>query len=66
MGIAWMNRLLDRFVIDKGFDEGCDGLRRGGGVFRKSQNGRSQDYLRGMALGVAVLVLLLIWGANRL
>ena len=66
MGFAWMNRLLDRFVIDKGFDEGCDGLRRGGGVFRKSQNGRSQDYLRGMALGVAVLVLLLIWGANRL
>ena len=65
MGLSWVNRCVDLFVIDKGFDQSCRGLRAGGGLFRRTQNGRSQNYLRAIAVGVAVLVLLLVWGANR-
>ena len=65
MGLSWVNRFVDQFIIDRGFDKGCAGLRRGGGAFRKAQNGRSQDYLRAVAVGVTVLVLILVWGANR-
>ena len=62
LGISWMNRLVDEYVVNFGFDRGCDGLRKGGARLSDLQNGRVQDYLRALGLAFAVLLLLLAWG----
>lgn len=64
VGLAWVDRTFDEFVINLGFDSGCEGLRRSGGVFSLLQSGRVQTYLRIMGLGVVVLILVLIWGQS--
>lgn len=58
LAIAWISRLADEFLVNKGFDKGCEECRRGGGFFSGLQNGQIQQYLR--AIGVAVLVFLLL------
>ncbi len=63
-GLAWLNRVIDEYVVNLGFDEGCRGLAAGGGLMSRIQDGRTQHYLRIMAVALAVLVLLLIWGCS--
>ncbi|HSH15098.1 MAG TPA: proton-conducting transporter membrane subunit, partial [Verrucomicrobiae bacterium] len=31
LGLSWLNRLIDDFVVNLGFDEGCRGIRTGAG-----------------------------------
>ena len=31
VGLSWMNRFIDEYVVNLGFDEGCREIRRGGG-----------------------------------
>ncbi len=62
LGLAWLNRLVDEFGINKGFDGGCEGLRSGGGRLAGLQDGRVHTALRALAMAFAVLVLLLTWG----
>jgi NADH-quinone oxidoreductase subunit L len=64
VALAWVDRLFDEFVINLGFDSGCEALRRSGGVFSLLQSGRVQTYLRVMGVGVVVLILVLIWGRS--
>jgi len=64
VGLAWVNRSLDEYVVNPGFDEGCRGLTRGGKLMSRLQSGQVQTYLRFIGLGLAVLVLLLIWGCR--
>jgi NADH-quinone oxidoreductase subunit L len=64
VGLSWINRVFDEYVVNLGFDEGCQGLTRGGGFLSRLQNGRAQNYLRIIGLGVGLLVLLLIWGCR--
>jgi NADH-quinone oxidoreductase subunit L len=64
LGISWVNRLLDEYVVNFGFDRGCDGLRKSGVRLGGLQTGRAQDYLRGLGLAFVVLVLLLAWGCR--
>ncbi|MCU0789108.1 MAG: NADH-quinone oxidoreductase subunit L, partial [Verrucomicrobia bacterium] len=52
LGVAWVDRVFDEFVINLGFDGGCEGLRRSGGLFSRLQAGRVQPYLRLLGLGV--------------
>jgi NADH-quinone oxidoreductase subunit L len=64
VGLAWVDRMLDEQVVNRGFDETCRSLSTGGGLLSKSQNGRVQNYLRRLGVAVVVLVLLLIWGCR--
>jgi len=60
--LASLNRLIDEFVINLGFDDGCFSLRESGKWLSLVQNGQVQRYLRLIALALALLAFLFIWG----
>jgi NADH-quinone oxidoreductase subunit L len=62
VGLSWLDRMLDEYVINLGFDKVCGGLRRDGGWLALVQNGQVQRYLGIIGVALTVLVLLLIWG----
>ena len=64
VGLSWLNRLLDEFVVNLGFDKGCDSVRGGGRLFSFIQNGQPHRYLRLLALSVAILALVFVWGCR--
>lgn len=64
VGFAWLNRFLDEYVVNPGFDEGCRGLTRGGTLLSRLQGGRVQTYLRVVGVALVVLALFLIWGGR--
>jgi NADH-quinone oxidoreductase subunit L len=65
IGLSWVNRLIDEFVVNLGFDKACDGFQFGGKALSFWQNGQVQRYLRFMGLAAAGLVALLIWGSRK-
>ena len=65
VGLGWVNDSFDKFVINLGFDQGCEGVSRGGGFMSRLQDGQVQNYLRLIGLALAVLVLFLIWGGAK-
>jgi NADH-quinone oxidoreductase subunit L len=64
LGLSWVNHFFDYYVVNGGFDESCKGLTRGGKILSHLQNGRVQNYLRIIGVGLTVLALLLIWGCK--
>jgi NADH-quinone oxidoreductase subunit L len=62
VGLAWLYRVTDEFVVNLGFDAGCEGIRRGGGGLSKLHTGRVQTYLRVIGVALVVLVIFLVWG----
>lgn len=66
-GIAWtvwgvsqvVRWVGDEFIINGGFDAGCESVRLSGKEFVKLQSGRIQGYLRMLCLGAVVLMV--IW-----
>ena len=62
LGVSWVSRFCDEYVVNLGFDESCKGLTFGGKSLAELQNGRVQNYLRVIGIALAVLALLLIWG----
>jgi NADH-quinone oxidoreductase subunit L len=62
VGLAWCNRLIDEYLVNPGFDRGCDGLRNGGGWLARLHDGRVQTSLRVMGVALTALLLLLVWG----
>jgi NADH-quinone oxidoreductase subunit L len=64
LGLAWLDRLIDEFVVNLGFDRGCGSLRFSGRFLSLWQNGQVQRYLRVIGLAVAVLALIFIWGCR--
>jgi len=64
VGLSWLNRAFDEYVVNLGFDESCRGLTEGGTLMSRLQNGRVQNYLRVIGVALAVLVLLLVWGCR--
>jgi NADH-quinone oxidoreductase subunit L len=62
IGLSWVNRSIDEFVINLGFDAGCGGVGIGGRLLSRLQNGQVQNYLRVIGVALALLVLLLICG----
>ena len=62
LGLSWLYRFTDEFVVDLGFDTGCETLREGGGEISKWHSGRVQTYLRVIGVALVVLILFLIWG----
>jgi NADH-quinone oxidoreductase subunit L len=61
-GLGWIDFSLDRWVVNKGFDEGCNGVADGGRWLARLQDGRIQNYLRLLAAAVAVLAFYLLLG----
>jgi NADH-quinone oxidoreductase subunit L len=64
VGVAWVSRVIDEYVVNLGFDEGCRGFGAGGALLSRIQNGQVQRYLRFIGLALVVLVLVLIWGCR--
>jgi NADH-quinone oxidoreductase subunit L len=64
VGLSWVNRAFDEFVINLGFDAGCSGVGGGGRLLSRLQNGRVQDYLRVIGVALAALALFLMWGCG--
>ena len=64
VGLAWFDRLFDEFLINLGFDQSCQSLRGSGRLLALWQNGQVQRYLRALALAVAVLGLVFLWGCR--
>jgi NADH-quinone oxidoreductase subunit L len=64
VGLSWVNRAFDEFVINLGFDAGCGGVGVGGRLLSRLQNGRVQSYLRVIGVALAALALLLMWGCG--
>jgi len=61
-GFGWLDLSLDRWVVNKGFDEGCNGVADGGRLLARLQDGRIQNYLRLLAAAVAILAFFLLLG----
>jgi NADH-quinone oxidoreductase subunit L len=66
VGLSWLDRFFDEYVVNLGFDEFCRRLRDSGRQLARLQNGRVQTYLRVLGLGLALLVVILIWGCRAL
>jgi NADH-quinone oxidoreductase subunit L len=60
--LGWIDFSLDRWVVNKGFDQGCDGVADGGRLLARLQNGLIQNYLRFLGAAVAALALFLLLG----
>ncbi|MCW5553270.1 MAG: NADH-quinone oxidoreductase subunit L [Verrucomicrobiae bacterium] len=65
LGLSWVSRVFDEFVINLGFDQSCDGVSRGGKLMSRWQDGRVQNYLRVIGVALTVLVIILVWGGSR-
>jgi NADH-quinone oxidoreductase subunit L len=61
-GLGWIDFSVDRWVVNKGFDEGCSGVADGGRLLARLQDGRIQGYLRLLGAAVAALALFLLLG----
>ena len=61
-GLGWIDFSLDRWVVNQGFDQGCNSVAGGGRLLARLQNGLIQNYLRLVGAGVAILALLLLLG----
>jgi len=64
LGLSWVNRAIDEYVVNLGFDRGCEGVAQGGGWLSRFQAGQVQTYLRVIGVALVVLVLILIWGCR--
>jgi len=62
LALSWMNRLLDEFVVDLGFDRGCAGVRFSARLLSLWQNGQVQRSLRLLGLALVLGVALFFWG----
>ena len=64
LGLAWLNNFFDTQVVNPGFDEGCQGVSRGGQILSLLQGGRVQSYLRMIGFALIALMIFLLWGAK--
>jgi NADH-quinone oxidoreductase subunit L len=64
VGLGWLDRVFDEYVVNLGFDEGCRRLTNGGTFMSRWQCGRVQRYLRLIGVALVLLVLFLIWGGR--
>jgi len=64
VGLSGLNRSVDSFIVNPGFDQGCRSVTRGGQLLSRLQSGRTQSYLRIVGIAFAALVLFLIWGRH--
>jgi NADH-quinone oxidoreductase subunit L len=61
LGLSWLARSADTYIVNPGFDGGCKTVTVGGKLLARLQDGRTQNYLRLVSVAFAVLVAFLIW-----
>ena len=64
IGISQLDRSVDAFVVNQGFDQSCRNVTRGGRILSRLQSGRAQTYLCIVGIAFAAIVLFLIWGTH--
>ncbi len=64
LGLSWLNRMLDEFVVNLGFDKGCGTLRVSATLLSRFQNGQVQRYLRVIGLALTIAALIFLWGCK--
>lgn len=64
VGLSWVNRVCDEYIVNLGFDEACSRVTRGGKLMSRLQDGRIQNYLRVIGVSLTVFVIWLIWGTH--
>jgi NADH-quinone oxidoreductase subunit L len=64
LGLSWLDRLIDEFLINLGFDQGSESVRRSARYLSLFQNGQVQRYLRVLALSICVLAFFFLWGCR--
>lgn len=65
LGLSWVARSADSYVVNPGFDKGCETVTIGGRLLASLQNGRTQNYLRLVGAAFVVLVMFLLWSGTR-
>jgi NADH-quinone oxidoreductase subunit L len=65
LGLSWVARSADSYVVNPGFDKGCETVTVGGRLLARLQNGRTQNYLRLVGAAFAVLVVFLLWSGTQ-
>ncbi len=65
LGLSWLNNIIDEHLVNLGFDEACQRIRRSGGSLSRLQDGQVQNYLRVLGLALTLLLLLLTWGCGK-
>jgi NADH-quinone oxidoreductase subunit L len=65
LGVSWLSRLVDEYIVNLGFDQGCERLRSSGGFLSRLQDGQVQNYLRVIGLALTLFLLLLTWGCGK-
>ncbi len=63
-GLALLARMIDELIVNAGFDAGCDWMGLGGRGLSWIQSGRVQRYLGGLAVGLIVLTIIVVWGVG--
>jgi NADH-quinone oxidoreductase subunit L len=61
LGLAWLNRMIDEYAVNQGFDASCEQFSRSGKRFSLLQDGQLQHYLRAVGVAVAALMIWLAW-----
>jgi NADH-quinone oxidoreductase subunit L len=65
LGLSWLARFTDTYIINLGFDGGCRTVTASGRFLARLQSGHSQNYIRLLGLAFVVLVVCLIWSGVR-
>ncbi len=65
IGLSWLNRLVDEFVVNFGFDRSCGGLRNSARWLSLWQNGQVQRYLRVIGVALVLFAVIFMWGGRR-
>ncbi|MSU26629.1 MAG: NADH-quinone oxidoreductase subunit L [Pedosphaera sp.] len=64
-GCAHVAKLFDEFVVNKLFDVGCGGVRRGAETASELQGGQIHQYLRNIGVALILFVFILAVGCNK-
>lgn len=65
LGLSWLAHSTDTYVVNSGFDEGCQTVDSGGKLLSRLQSGRAQNYLRLLGAAFVLLALVLLWSNAR-
>jgi len=63
--IGIVNREADEDILNQGFDAGSESLRSSGQLYSRAQTGDAHGYLRLVAIGFVLLVLIVMMGGGR-
>ena len=65
VGLSWLARSSDNYLVNPSFDAGCHTVTAGGKLLAHLQSGRTQTYLRLVGVAFAALVVFLLWSGVR-